>query len=144
MEFGKLTEAALSKVDFTIPTEPEANKLILSGQKVLAAKLYIGCTRWGSKDWIGKLYPKGTKEIDFLKQYVKHYNSIELNATHYKIYGAAAITKWAAHAKVRLASTIRRSAGRSTGGNAANAVLKELSQAFGLKGGGREMSTMDV
>jgi uncharacterized protein YecE (DUF72 family) len=30
---------------------------------------------------------------------VQHYNCIELNATHYKIYGAAGIDKWAAKAK---------------------------------------------
>jgi uncharacterized protein YecE (DUF72 family) len=33
-----------------------------------------------------------------LQHYVQHYNSIELNATHYKIYGPAGIAKWAATA----------------------------------------------
>jgi uncharacterized protein YecE (DUF72 family) len=36
-----------------------------------------------------------------LQHYVQHYNSIELNATHYKVYGPAGIAKWAAHAKGR-------------------------------------------
>jgi uncharacterized protein YecE (DUF72 family) len=66
---------------------------------VVHPKIYIGCAKWGRKEWIGKIYPKGTKDSDFLQQYVKHYNSIELNATHYKIYDSAAIAKWADKAK---------------------------------------------
>ena len=95
MEFGRVEAALLDTIDFKLPKEPASNKLVLLGDKKDDAKIYIGCAKWGRKEWIGKLYPKGTKEIDFLKQYVKHYNSIELNATHYKIYGKAAIEKWA-------------------------------------------------
>lgn len=58
--------------------------------------MYLGCAKWGRTEWVGKIYPLKTKEKDFLDHYVKHYNSIELNATHYKIYGAAGIAKWAA------------------------------------------------
>ncbi|MBC7720394.1 MAG: DUF72 domain-containing protein, partial [Pedobacter sp.] len=47
---------------------------------------------------MGKIYPPKTKEKDFLEQYVHHYNSIELNATHYKVYGAEGVAKWAAKA----------------------------------------------
>ena len=47
---------------------------------------------------MGKIYPPKTKEKDFLEHYVQHYNCIELNATHYKIYGEAGIKKWAAKA----------------------------------------------
>jgi hypothetical protein len=43
---------------------------------------------------VGKIYPEKTKEKDFLQHYVEHYNSIELNATHYKVYDAEAIKKW--------------------------------------------------
>jgi uncharacterized protein YecE (DUF72 family) len=43
---------------------------------------------------VGKIYPPKTKEKDFLKHYVQHYNSIELNATHYKVYGEGGIKKW--------------------------------------------------
>lgn len=39
--------------------------------------------------------PRKTKEKDFLQHYVQHYNSIELNAMHYKIYGTEGIAKWA-------------------------------------------------
>ncbi len=34
------------------------------------------------------------KDANFLDEYLKHYNSIELNATHYKLYKPAEIKKW--------------------------------------------------
>jgi uncharacterized protein YecE (DUF72 family) len=57
-------------------------------------KIYMGCAKWGRPEWVGKIYPPKTKEKDFLEHYVQHYNSIELNATHYKIYDEAMIKKW--------------------------------------------------
>ncbi|UAY52066.1 DUF72 domain-containing protein [Ferruginibacter albus] len=99
MDFGKVSPKELESVDFSLPKEPAANKLVLSGIKTKHPEIYIGCAKWGRKEWIGKIYPKGTKDANFLEHYVKHYNSIELNATHYKIYDAAAIAKWAAKAK---------------------------------------------
>jgi uncharacterized protein YecE (DUF72 family) len=58
----------------------------------------VGCAKWGRVEWLGKIYPPKTKEKDFLDHYVHHYNSIELNATHYKVYGPTGIQKWAAKA----------------------------------------------
>ncbi|MEP6464939.1 MAG: DUF72 domain-containing protein [Parafilimonas sp.] len=94
MKFGGVEHDELSNIDFTLPKEPLFNKQILSGKKNINAKVYIGCAKWGRQEWIGKVYPEKTKEKDFLKYYVQHYNSIELNATHYKIYGPKAIEKW--------------------------------------------------
>lgn len=94
MEFGRVPESELDKVDFSLPPEPAENKLILGGKKK-NPKVYIGCAKWGRTEWVGKIYPPKTKEKDFLNHYVEHYNCIELNATHYKIYGASGIAKWA-------------------------------------------------
>ena len=58
-------------------------------------KVYVGCAKWGRAEWVGKIYPLKTKERNFLDCYVQHFNSIELNATHYKLYGPKAIQKWA-------------------------------------------------
>ena len=97
MEFGRVKEEELNKIDFSLQGEPAANKLVLKKSKNKPL-VYFGCAKWGRKEWIGKIYPKGTKDAQFLDQYVKHYNSIELNATHYKIYSPTEIAKWAARA----------------------------------------------
>jgi uncharacterized protein YecE (DUF72 family) len=94
MEFGRVQEYELNSVDFSLPAEPSFNKQILPGKKNSNSKVYIGCAKWGRLEWVGKIYPDKTKEKDFLQHYVQHYNSIELNATHYKIYGAKGIERW--------------------------------------------------
>jgi uncharacterized protein YecE (DUF72 family) len=98
MEFGRVPEEELNSIDFSLPKEPAFNKLILSNKKNKNAKVYIGCAKWGRQEWVGKIYPDKTRERDFLKHYVQHYNCIELNATHYKIYGERGIAKWAEQA----------------------------------------------
>lgn len=104
MDFGRLAAKDLKRVDFTLPVEPAGNKKVLAGAKKKAGKqskpgIYIGCAKWGIKEWVGKIYPPKTPEKNFLELYVQHYNSIELNATHYKVYGPEVIAKWAGKAR---------------------------------------------
>lgn len=98
MEFGRVTEDELDAIDFTLPKDPAFNRGVLPGVKSKHPHVYIGCAKWGRPEWVGKIYPEKTREKDFLDHYVRHYNSIELNATHYKVYGPGATEKWAAKA----------------------------------------------
>lgn len=93
MEFGKLEN--VDQVDFTLPTEYSGNKELLAPYKGPEPKIYVGGAKWGRKDWEGKLYPKKTKASEYLGHYAKHFNSIELNATHYNLFGNDVVTKWA-------------------------------------------------
>ncbi len=98
MEFGKLEISNFDSVDFTLQPEPERNKSALPG-KPAAGKIYLGLTQWGRPEYAGKLYPAHAKEKEFLSHYVKHFNSVELNATHYRIWGSQGILKWADQAR---------------------------------------------
>ncbi len=93
MDFGKLPENELNSIDFTLPAEPARNKAVLAKGKG-NTKFYIGCAKWGRKDWIGKLYPKGTKEKDFLAHYARQFNSIEFNGFFYNIHSREQVEKW--------------------------------------------------
>lgn len=95
MEFGRIEASKLKHTEFSLPAEPAFNKHILKGKAVKNPKVYVGCAKWGRTEWVGKIYPSKTKEKDFLQHYVEHYNCIELNATHYKVYGEIGIKKWA-------------------------------------------------
>ena len=94
MEFGRVTVEELDKIDFSLKEEPIFNKTVLKGKAAAHPKVYMGCAKWGRPEWVGKIYPPKTKEKDFLEHYVQHYNSIELNATHYKVYGEEMIQRW--------------------------------------------------
>lgn len=94
MEFGKLTDQELSAVQFGLPPDRRENSRILSALPKAKPQVYVGCAKWGRKDWVGKIYPKGTKESDFLSLYAKNFNSIELNATFYKIPSVKQAEEW--------------------------------------------------
>ncbi len=93
MDFGKIPEKELDEIDLTLPPDPPENKEVLKKGKG-KTKFYIGCAKWGRKDWIGKLYPKGTKEKDFLHYYATQFNSIEFNGFFYNIHSREQVEKW--------------------------------------------------
>ncbi len=93
MKFGKLTN--IEAVDFSLPANAVENQKILQNSPSIdQAMLYIGCTGWGMKEWVGNAYPKSAKTKDYLKYYCKQFNTIELNTTHYRIPDLATIDKW--------------------------------------------------
>lgn len=94
MEFGKITTDDLSAIQFGLPTDSPETMRILSAQPKTNLSVYVGCAKWGRKDWLGKIYPSGTREADFLPLYAKNFNSIELNATFYKIPSLKQTQEW--------------------------------------------------
>ena len=98
MEFGRLPEKQLNTTDLNLPAEPAFNKTILGRKKSQKTGIYVGCAKWGRKEWIGKIYPKGTQEKDFLKLYIDHFNAIELNATGYKNPSLQQVKTWGMNA----------------------------------------------
>ncbi len=98
MDFGRVND--VNAVDFTFPTDAPitAATLAAAKQKNKKPEVYIGCAKWGRTDWVGKLYPKGTKQADFLKHYVTHFNCIELNAMFYRLFPKSTVEGWAANA----------------------------------------------
>jgi uncharacterized protein YecE (DUF72 family) len=94
MEFGKIELESLASIDFTLPPDHPETLRILSSAPKTKPSVYVGCAKWGRKDWIGKIYPPGTKEADFLPLYARSFNSIELNATFYKIPSFRQAQEW--------------------------------------------------
>ena len=96
MKFGKLQD--ISNVDFRLPADHSGTVKALAkfGEPGGTLDFYIGCTGWSMKEWVGSVYPPGTKSKDYLKYYAKQFNTIELNTTHYRIPNAETIDKWKA------------------------------------------------
>ena len=94
MKFGKLAD--ISGVDFSLPADHDFNHKIFDSPSPQSSlpKVYIGCTGWSMKEWVGQVYPKGTKTKDYLRAYAKQFNTIELNTTHYRIPTVDTIQKW--------------------------------------------------
>lgn len=95
MDFGKVPEHDLVSVDFSLPADGALTQDVLRQQTPVAELTsYIGCAKWGRKEWKGLIYPPKTKEAAFLDEYVKHFNSIELNAIFYKMPEKQQIVTW--------------------------------------------------
>ncbi len=95
MDFGKVDPAELDKIDFRLPPDhPATTKILSKPSSKNKTTFYVGCAKWGRKDWVGKIYPPKTKEADFLVHYAKHFNCIELNATFYRMPTKNQIQSW--------------------------------------------------
>jgi hypothetical protein len=100
MEFGKVAPEELPLIDFTLPPDTELTTNVLAAVKSNEPiQVHVGCAKWGRKEWIGQIYPPKTKDANFLDEYVKHFDCIELNATFYNVYGPDTIAKWKAKAE---------------------------------------------
>ena len=99
MHFGRIEN--IEGVDFALPpddpmTENLWQGLVPAGDEPI--RIYVGCTEWGRKNWVGKVYPRGTKEKDFLANYVKQFNTIELNTLFYHLQPKHVIERWSSQA----------------------------------------------
>jgi len=55
---------------------------------------YLGCPGWGDKNWIGRLFPTGTRPTEFLERYARVFNTVEGNTTFYALPPADTVARW--------------------------------------------------
>ena len=90
MKFGSVADASL--IDFTLPDDHSENTRVLQKTKTNTPVTFnIGCAKWNKTD-LKNFYPRGTKNE--LEYYANEFNSIELNATFYRLFEAEQFTKW--------------------------------------------------
>jgi uncharacterized protein YecE (DUF72 family) len=90
MKFGQSQNPDL--IDFRLPADDTrtAEILKLNGQNK-PLSVYVGCAKWNKTD-LKNFYPKGTK--DELAYYSTQFNSIELNATFYRVPSRDQVISW--------------------------------------------------
>ena len=90
MKFGKVDEPG--SIDFTLPPDHPDTKVLLNSKATNEKpQLYVGCAKWNKQD-LKNFYPRGTK--DELAYYSSQFNSIELNATFYRLFPKEQFEKW--------------------------------------------------
>ena len=57
-------------------------------------KLYIGCSGWNYKDWKGEFYPEDLAKKNWLEYYMDIFNTVEVNATFYRLPKDSTLEKW--------------------------------------------------
>lgn len=95
MEFGKVEPHEVAVIDFSLPSDPAfTTETFRSNPHQQNLKVHVGCVTWGTKDWVGEVYPAGTKDSKFWEAYARQFSLMELNATFYQLYPAEVIAKW--------------------------------------------------
>jgi uncharacterized protein YecE (DUF72 family) len=59
------------------------------------ATLYVGSSGFSYASWKPDFYPAGSKPKDFLRLYAERLNTVELNATFYRLPSEEQLAKWA-------------------------------------------------
>jgi uncharacterized protein YecE (DUF72 family) len=54
----------------------------------------LGCAIWAYKEWVGSLFPAGSRATDFLHLYSRRFSTVEGNTTFYSIPDAATVQRW--------------------------------------------------
>jgi len=58
------------------------------------ARIFVGTSGWTYDDWAGPFYPPDVRGAARLTYYAKHFNTVEVNATFYRLPYPAMITAW--------------------------------------------------
>lgn len=56
--------------------------------------LRLGTSSWTAKGWLGTFYPSGTKPADFITEYAKRYDTVEIDATFYATPAESTVLGW--------------------------------------------------
>ncbi len=60
----------------------------------MAGKLYIGTSGWQYRHWRGTFYPDDIKVKDHFNYYRQHFDTVEINASFYRIPEKETFAKW--------------------------------------------------
>ena len=57
-------------------------------------RIHVGTSGWTYDDWKGRFYPAGVKSADRLDYYAQRFDTVEVNATFYRLPNRAMIASW--------------------------------------------------
>jgi uncharacterized protein YecE (DUF72 family) len=55
----------------------------------------VGCSGWSYRDWREHFYPQGTPSRDWLRHYASVFDTVEINATFYRLQAVETVRNWA-------------------------------------------------
>lgn len=96
MKFGQVDEGELSRIDLGLPPDLFATSAYLKtlSSPKQSPSIYIGCSVWADRGFVGKIYPPKTAAKAFLSCYSRQFNTVELNTTFYGIPPITRVQQW--------------------------------------------------
>jgi uncharacterized protein YecE (DUF72 family) len=69
----------------------------------------VGCSGWVYKDWRGGFYPEGLPQRSWLEHYSRHFDTVEINNTFYRLPSEAAVRGWVEQTPAGFAFAVKAS-----------------------------------
>ncbi len=89
-------DAAAVKISTRGEGEPLAAEEARPDITVMSAEIRIGTSGWSYSDWRGKFYPRGLAPGRWLAHYAATFDTVELNASFYRLPSPEQFAQWAA------------------------------------------------
>ncbi|MGB3534576.1 MAG: DUF72 domain-containing protein [Microcoleaceae cyanobacterium] len=62
--------------------------------QINSQQFFLGCAVWAYKNWVGDLFPAGSRPTDFLSLYSHRFTTVEGNTTFYAVPDLKTIHRW--------------------------------------------------
>jgi uncharacterized protein YecE (DUF72 family) len=70
----------------------------MTGPRSRRGHAYVGCSGWSYKHWRGVVYDPALKTTEWFAAYTRHFSTVEINNTFYRLPEAGTFTAWRAQA----------------------------------------------
>ena len=57
-------------------------------------KVHVGTMGWSYGFWVGSFYPKGLRSSEYLTEYSRHFDTVEVDNTFYRVPRKETLNKW--------------------------------------------------
>lgn len=94
MDFGHV--ASPEGISFAVPAPSLRGPWAAWPPRPQEPYLRLGAPAWSRREWLGRLYPRGSGPGDWLRLYAAQAGAIELNATFYAVPDEATLDSWVA------------------------------------------------
>ena len=137
MDFGRLDQ--FEDQPHTLPTDDAITGRTLTG-RTTPLSVRIGLPIWGNRQWVGRLYPKGTHPRDLLTSYARLLPTVEVSSTFYHPPAPEQLARWAdaAPAGFRFCPKLPRRITHERGANLdveIDAYVRAVTEGFGARHG---------
>lgn len=65
-----------------------------TGDASRSARIRVGTSGWSYDDWIGPFYPPGTPASEYLPEYARRFEAVEVDSTFYAVPAARTVELW--------------------------------------------------
>ncbi len=72
-------------------------------------QLYVGTSGYSYKDWKGKFYPDDIAADGMLAYYARHFNTVEINSTFYRMPSEKMLVQWSEQVPAEFAFVLKTS-----------------------------------